>query len=33
MTAQGKTIDIDRLVDDQRLTSFNWMLVFWSSSR
>jgi AAHS family 4-hydroxybenzoate transporter-like MFS transporter len=29
MTAQGKTIDVDRLVDDQRLTSFNWMLVFW----
>jgi AAHS family 4-hydroxybenzoate transporter-like MFS transporter len=25
--AQGKTIDVDRLVDDQRITSFNWMLV------
>ena len=28
--AQGRTIDVDRLVDDQRVTSFNWLLVFWS---
>jgi AAHS family 4-hydroxybenzoate transporter-like MFS transporter len=27
--AQGRTIDVDRLVDDQRITSFNWMVVFW----
>jgi AAHS family 4-hydroxybenzoate transporter-like MFS transporter len=27
--AQDRTIDVDRLVDDQKLTSFNWMLVFW----
>jgi hypothetical protein len=27
--AQGRTIDVDRLVDDQRITGFNWMVVFW----
>jgi MFS transporter, AAHS family, 4-hydroxybenzoate transporter len=27
--AQGRTIDVDRLVDDQKLTSFNWLLVLW----
>lgn len=27
--AQGKMIDVDRLVDDQRVTYFNWKLVFW----
>ncbi|MGP0090460.1 MAG: MFS transporter [Xanthobacteraceae bacterium] len=27
--AQGKMIDVDRLVDDQKVTYFNWMLVFW----
>lgn len=25
--AQGRTIDVERLVDDQQITSFNWMLV------
>ena len=25
--AQARTIDVDRLVDDQKVTSFNWMLV------
>ena len=25
--AQGKAIDVDRLVDDQQVTSFNWLLV------
>ncbi len=25
--AQGRTIDVDRLVDEQAITSFNWMLV------
>ena len=29
MMVQGRTIDVDRLVDDQQITSFNWMLVFW----
>jgi len=27
--SQGRTIDVDRLVDDQQITRFNWMLVFW----
>jgi AAHS family 4-hydroxybenzoate transporter-like MFS transporter len=27
--AEGRTIDVDQLVDDQKLTRFNWMLVFW----
>jgi AAHS family 4-hydroxybenzoate transporter-like MFS transporter len=27
--APGRTIDVDNLVDDQRLTAFNWSLVFW----
>lgn len=27
--AEGRTIDVDRLVDEQKLTRFNWMLVFW----
>lgn len=27
--APGRTIDVDELVDNQRLTSFNWSLVFW----
>jgi MFS transporter, AAHS family, 4-hydroxybenzoate transporter len=27
--AQGRTIDVDRLVDEQKLTRFNWLLVFW----
>jgi MFS transporter, AAHS family, 4-hydroxybenzoate transporter len=26
---QGSTIDVDRLVDDQKITRFNWTLVFW----
>ena len=26
--AEGRTIDVDRLVDDQQVTGFNWMLVF-----
>jgi len=26
--AQGRAIDVDRLVDDQQLTGFNWLLVF-----
>lgn len=29
MAAQERTIDVDRLVDDQQVTSFNWLLVFW----
>jgi AAHS family 4-hydroxybenzoate transporter-like MFS transporter len=29
MMVEGRTIDVDRLVDDQQITSFNWMLVFW----
>src|SRR5690349_6806649 len=27
--AVGKAIDVDQLVDSQKLTAFNWMLVFW----
>jgi MFS transporter, AAHS family, 4-hydroxybenzoate transporter len=27
--AQDRTIDVDRLVDDQPITGFNWKLVFW----
>jgi AAHS family 4-hydroxybenzoate transporter-like MFS transporter len=27
--AQGRTIDVDRLVDEQKLTRFNWLLVLW----
>jgi MFS transporter, AAHS family, 4-hydroxybenzoate transporter len=28
--AQGRAIDVDRLVDEQPITGFNWMLVIWS---
>jgi AAHS family 4-hydroxybenzoate transporter-like MFS transporter len=27
--SEGRNIDVDQLVDNQLLTSFNWMLVFW----
>jgi len=27
--ADGNPIDVDRLVDDQKITSFNWALVLW----
>lgn len=27
--AQGRIINIDHLVDEQKVTSFNWLLVFW----
>lgn len=27
--SEGRTIDVDQLVDNQAVTSFNWMLVFW----
>jgi AAHS family 4-hydroxybenzoate transporter-like MFS transporter len=27
--AQGQVVDIDRLVDAQQITGFNWLLVFW----
>jgi MFS transporter, AAHS family, 4-hydroxybenzoate transporter len=27
--SQGREIDVDRLVDEQPITRFNWMLVFW----
>jgi AAHS family 4-hydroxybenzoate transporter-like MFS transporter len=29
LAAQGRSIDVDRLVDEQQLTGFNWTLVFW----
>src|SRR4051794_36136697 len=27
--AAGRTVDVDQLVDNQKVTSFNWMMVFW----
>ena len=27
--AQARSIDVDQLVDNQKITGFNWFLVFW----